>query len=74
MEQKIGMQKHHLYQKHVGKLDAVFGSEPDYDNYFKRAYPGAEYVQIDVGRKAFPISATMIRNMKSEEERKKWII
>ena len=57
-----------------GKLDAVFGSEPDYGDYFKRAYPGAEYVQIDVERKNVPISATMIRNMKSSKEREKWII
>ena len=57
-----------------GKLDAVFGSEPDYGGYFKRAYPDAEFVVIDTDRKKVPISATMIRNMKSEEERKKWII
>ena len=57
-----------------GNLDAVFGSEPDYGDYFKRAYPGAKYVQIDVERKRFPISATMIRNMKSSKEREKWII
>ena len=57
-----------------GKLDAVFGSEPDYDDYYKKAYPGAEYVQIDVDRKKFPISGTKIRNMKSEKERRKWII
>ena len=57
-----------------GHLDAVFGSEPDYGDYFKRAYPGAEYVQIDVERKEVPISATMIRNMKNSKERKKWII
>lgn len=57
-----------------GKLDVVFGSEPDYDDYFERAYPGAKYIQIDVDRNAVPISATMIRNMKSEKERKKWII
>ena len=57
-----------------GKLDAVFGSEPDYGDYFKRAYTGAEYVQIDVERKSVPISATMIRNMKNSKEREKWII
>ena len=57
-----------------GKLDVVFGSEPDYDDYFERAYPGTKYIQIDVDRNAVPISATMIRNMKSEKERKKWII
>ena len=63
-----------LVSNACGKLDAVFGSERDYGEYFKRAYPGAEYVQIDVERKNVPISATMIRNMKSSKERKKWII
>ena len=62
-----------LVIKACGKLDAVFGSEPDYGDYYKRAYPGAKYVIIDTDRKKFPISGTMIRNMK-EEERKKWII
>ena len=56
-----------------GKLDAVFGSEPEYGEYFKRAYPGAKHVIIDAKRKKVPISATMIRAM-NKEERKKWII
>ena len=56
-----------------GHLDAVFGSEPSYADYFSKAYPEAEYVMIDVDRNTVPISGTMIRNM-SEEERKKWII
>ena len=56
-----------------GKLDAVFGSESDYSNYFKRAYPGAKYVIIDENRTTVPISATKIREM-NEEDRKKWII
>lgn len=56
-----------------GPLDAVFGSEPEYGDYFKRAYPNAVYELIDVERKAVPISGTMIREM-NEEDRKKWII
>lgn len=56
-----------------GKIDAVFGSESDYGDYFKRAYPEAEYVIIDVDRAAVPISATMLREM-NEDQRKKWII
>lgn len=56
-----------------GKLDAVFGSEPDYEDYYKKAYPNAEYVIIDTERKKVPISATQIREM-NEEERKSWII
>ena len=56
-----------------GKLDAVFGSESGYTDYYSRAYPNAEYVIIDEARKTVPISGTMIREM-NEEERKKWII
>lgn len=56
-----------------GKLDAVFGSESEYQEYFKRAYPEAEIVIIDEKRSKFPISGTMIRNM-CEEERKQWMV
>lgn len=56
-----------------GELDAVFGSESGYSDYFNKAYPKAEYVIIDEDRNAVPISGTMIRQM-NEEERKKWII
>ncbi len=56
-----------------GKIDAVFGSEEEYSDYYKRAYPEAKYVKIDVERKKVPISATMIRAM-DEEERNKWIV
>ena len=62
-----------LVLEKCGILDAVFGSEPEYGDYFKRAYPGAKYVLIDAKRKTVPISATMIRKM-NKEERKKWII
>ena len=57
-----------------GELDAVYGSEPEYAEYFHRAYPKATYVVIDKERKEFPISGTKIRNMKDEEERRKWIV
>ena len=56
-----------------GPLDAVYGSEPEYADYFKRAYPKAVYELIDVERKEFPISGTMIRNM-DKKERELWII
>ena len=72
MELKIGIWTP-LVLEACGKLDAVFGSEPDYGEYFKRAYPGAKHVIIDAERKKVPISATMIRKM-NKEERKKWII
>jgi len=56
-----------------GPLDAVYGSEPHYGDYFKRAYPNATFEVIDKDRKAVPISGTMVRSM-NEEERKKWIV
>ncbi len=57
-----------------GNLDAVYGSEPEYANYFAKAFPKATYVMIDNKRTTFPISGTAIRNMTNEEERKKWIV
>lgn len=56
-----------------GQLDAVYGSEKEYADYFKRAYPNAVYEVVDVERNTVPISGTMIRGM-NEEERKLWII
>ena len=56
-----------------GPLNAVYGSEKEYADYFHRAYPEAVYEIIDVDRTAVPISGTAIRNM-NEEERKKWIV
>lgn len=57
-----------------GHLDAVYGSEKEYREYFKRAFPDAVYELIDLNRETFPISGTAIRNMKDDEERKKWIV
>ncbi|MBR2290326.1 MAG: adenylyltransferase/cytidyltransferase family protein [Clostridia bacterium] len=62
-----------LVLKTCGKLDAVFGSESGYEEYFQRAYPGAKVVIIDEERKIVPISGTMIRNM-NEEERRVWMV
>ena len=45
-----------------GRFDAVFGSEPDYAPYFSRAYPWAEYIQVDPPRIRYPISGSRIRN------------
>ena len=55
-------------------LDAVYSSEESYGDYFKRAYPEAIHRLVDVGRIHYPISSTMIRNMKAEEDRAKWTI
>ena len=57
-----------------GHLDAVYGSEPEYADYYSRAYPDAVYEIIDVDRSKFPISGTKLRNMKDDEERKKWMV
>lgn len=62
-----------LVENACGKLDVVFGSEVEYKNYFKKAFPNADYVMIDNERKVVPISATMIREM-TEEQRKEWIV
>lgn len=56
------------------KIDAVYSSELAYDDYFKRAYPEAEHRIVDVDRTKFNISGTKVREMESEEERKKWVI
>lgn len=56
------------------QLDAVYSSEECYGPYFQRAYPEAVHRLVDVHRINYPISGTAIRNMNSEEERRKWII
>lgn len=56
-----------------GHLDAVYGSEPSYADYFARAYPDAVYRCLDPDRKELNISATMVRNM-GKEERKEWMV
>ena len=64
-----------LVREVVGKgLDAVYSSEPSYEEYFKRAYPEAIHRIADEKRKNVPISGTMIREMNQEKERKKWIV
>lgn len=64
-----------LVRKVLGdQLDAVYSSEPSYDDYFKRAYPEAEHRLVDVPRIHYPISGTAIRNMKEEKEREAWMI
>ena len=64
----------HLVLDICGKLDAVYGSETEYKDYYDRAYPNAIYEIIDIDRNKCPISGTAIRNMKSDEERKKWML
>lgn len=60
-----------LVREIVGdKLDAVYSSEPSYDTYFKHAYPEATHIVVDSERVAYPISGTMIREMKKEGNQK----
>ena len=64
-----------LVRNVVGKeLNAVYSSEPSYEEYFNRAYPEAKHVVVDYKRIHYPISGTKIRNMKDVKEREKWII
>ncbi len=56
------------------KLDAVYGSEEAYGEYFKRAYPEAVHRLVDVRREKYPISGTHIREMKNKGEREKWMV
>ena len=45
----------------------VFSSEPNYDAYFKRAYPWAKHIIVDEHRIIVPISGTEIREMTLNE-------
>ena len=58
----------------TGHMDAVYSSEPGYDDYFKRAYPWAKHILVDPPREHYPISATKIRAMENEKERELWIL
>lgn len=55
-------------------LNAVYSSEEHYGEYFSRAYPEATHRLVDVKRKHYPISGTMIRKMRRKEERNKWMV
>lgn len=56
----------------VGDFQAVYSSEPGYDEYFRRAYPFAKHRLIDPPRIHVPVSGTIIRGMK-EPEAVKWL-
>ena len=61
-----------LVLTNCGHLDAVFSSEPHYDEYFKQAYPDATHILIDPPRINVPISGTACRDM-TKEEVERWI-
>ena len=56
-------------------IDAMYSSEPEYDAFFKRAYPEATHVLVDPERKTVPISATKLREMGDfSEELIRWMV
>jgi HTH-type transcriptional repressor of NAD biosynthesis genes len=63
-----------LVRQFVPKMDFVYSSEPQYGEYFKRAYPEATHIIVDTERKTYPISSTMIRAMKIREEKELWMV
>lgn len=63
-----------LVRQYVPHMDYVYSSEPSYGEYFARAYPEATHVIVDAERRTYPISSTMIRAMKTLEEKKRWMV
>ena len=63
-----------LVRQYVPHMDYVFSSEPQYGEYFSRAYPEAKHIIVDAERKTYPISGTMIRAMELLEDRQKWMV
>ena len=63
-----------LVRQYVPKMDFVYSSEPSYGEYFSRAYPEAKHVIVDAERRTYPISGTMIRAMKTMEDKKRWMV
>ena len=63
-----------IIRKWLPYINYVYSSEPSYDAFFKEAYPEAKHIIIDEKRVTYPISATMIRAMKTLEEKKKWMV
>ena len=63
-----------LVRQYVPHMDYVFSSEPQYGEYFSRAYTEAKHIIVDAERKTYPISGTMIRAMELLEDRKKWMV
>ena len=63
-----------LVRQYIPKMDYVYSSEPQYGEYFSRAYPEATHIIVDATRETYPISSTMIRAMKEMEEKKQWMV
>lgn len=60
----------------IPRLDAIYGSEPGYDAFFKENYPEATHILVDVDRETVPMSATKLREMvrNGDLRWKEWII
>ncbi len=63
-----------LVRSFVPKMDYVYSSEPSYGEYFRRSYPEAKHILVDVERKNYPISSTMIRAMELLENKQQWMV
>ena len=63
-----------LVREYVPKMDYVYSSEPKYGEYFSRAYPEAKHIIVDANRGTYPISSTMIRAMKTLEDKEQWLV
>lgn len=63
-----------LVRAYVPNMTYVYSSEPSYGAYFERAYPEATHRIVDEKRITYPISATMIRAMKTMEEKNLWMV
>lgn len=56
-----------------GSFEAIYGTNMDYTDYFKHAYPFAEYRVLDPDRKYICISSEELREM-NVEQRKEWMV
>lgn len=63
-----------LVRRYVPKMNYVYSSEPQYGEYFARAYPEAEHIIVDAKRETYPISSTIIRAMKALEDKEQWMV
>ena len=63
-----------LVRQYVPRMDYVYSSEPQYGEYFARAYPEAKHIIVDAKRETYPISSTIIRAMKVLEDKEQWMV
>ena len=63
-----------LVRQYIPRMDYVYSSEPQYGEYFARAYPEATHIIVDAKRETYPISSTIIRAMKVLEDKEQWMV